>query len=324
MVGHARQGNDIRGLLERLKTEVDADFAVFYDIAVTDSLACYADPVIVSDDETLRSAWTSWVRGPVQLGSILANDQHNRRYFKDGRHGTHLAPQSRNHFRLLDQDVNRHTIAHVPFFQELYDRFNADQLRAVIFDGRRFLGWVGLLRCERPFSDNERIRVNRAIAEVRTVLLTTKSLRGGLDAWSGTHVLMSSDGACLLASPCLRPWLSAERKEALKRAAREFVRDGTMTFQVDGLLLRCSWMQGDHGDGVLACIERGRSLVLAPLALLTDAEYRVASLLQLGATVPEISRELDRSPNTVKRQVKSIYDRLNVASRAEFVTLLQS
>lgn len=63
-------------------------------------------------------------------------------------------------------------------------------------------------------------------------------------------------------------------------------------------------------------------MVLPSLLLaLSPALKRVASLAAAGATVPEIARATDRSPETVKESLGKIYQRLGVSSRAELVSL---
>jgi LuxR family maltose regulon positive regulatory protein len=53
------------------------------------------------------------------------------------------------------------------------------------------------------------------------------------------------------------------------------------------------------------------------LAPLTPQELRVLRLLVSGRSNPEIARELIVSPNTVKTQVRSIYQKLDVRNRQE-------
>jgi LuxR family maltose regulon positive regulatory protein len=52
---------------------------------------------------------------------------------------------------------------------------------------------------------------------------------------------------------------------------------------------------------------------------LTDAEWRVLTLLATHRSLPEIAEHLSVSRNTVKTQVRSIYQKLDVGSRAEAV-----
>src|SRR5262249_50453243 len=64
--------------------------------------------------------------------------------------------------------------------------------------------------------------------------------------------------------------------------------------------------------------ERGCSL--PGTSALTDAELRLLPLLSTHLPVPEIAAELLLSPHTVKSRMKSIYRKLDVATRHQAVT----
>ena len=64
--------------------------------------------------------------------------------------------------------------------------------------------------------------------------------------------------------------------------------------------------------------ERGSSL--PGTSALTDAELRLLPLLSTHLPVPEIAAELVLSPHTVKSRMKSIYRKLDVATRHQAVT----
>nr|WP_228508588.1 LuxR C-terminal-related transcriptional regulator [Herbiconiux sp. VKM Ac-1786] len=55
---------------------------------------------------------------------------------------------------------------------------------------------------------------------------------------------------------------------------------------------------------------------------LTPRELEVARHLSTGAALPDIAAALSVSPNTVKSQVRSLYRKLGVTSRAEAVSRL--
>lgn len=244
-----------------------------------------------------------------------------------GHSGRYLASFRCNHFRSLDQEIDRAAMEAVPVYTELYQEFDADQLRALVFNERRFVGWVGLIRCgaTRRFTRTERVRLNRRMDQVKTSLLAAHSTRGGLDSSEGAHVLLSAhDGRCTMASPRVKRWLTTDRLKMLQSAALAFARRHQGGALIDGLFVRFARMENDDGAFILGTFENADVLWLSPLAALSDAEFRVAELLKLGATVPEIARTLDRSPNTVKRQVQSIYERLGLGSRAEFIELCRN
>jgi DNA-binding CsgD family transcriptional regulator len=78
-----------------------------------------------------------------------------------------------------------------------------------------------------------------------------------------------------------------------------------------------------HAAGGATCaLEPVAPMILPPvLTALSPALRRVASLAAAGATVPEIARALDRSPETVKESLAKVYERLGVSSRAELAAV---
>lgn len=312
-------------LLHKLKAEVDADLACFFEAAIIDSWPHYSNVQLLSDDDAVRDACARWTNaGRMPQGTALTANKSPTTLFKGGRSGRYLAPFRRNDFRLLDQEIDRAAMEAVPIYTEVYQKFECDQLRALVFNGRRFVGWVGLIRCgaTRCFTRTERARLNRRMDEVKASLQAARSTRSGIDAPGGAHVLLSADdGRCTMASPRVKHWLTKCRLRMLQSAARAFAEQQQGIALIDGLFVRFARMENDDGAYILGTFEEADVLWLSPLAALSDAEFRVAELLKLGATVPEIARTLERSSNTVKRQVQSIYDRLQLGSRAEFIDL---
>ena len=72
-------------------------------------------------------------------------------------------------------------------------------------------------------------------------------------------------------------------------------------------------------DAAQAQLAGGREHGVGGASALTAAELRVLPLLSTYLSIPEIAEKLFLSPNTVKTQVRSIYQRLDVSSRSECV-----
>jgi DNA-binding NarL/FixJ family response regulator len=60
------------------------------------------------------------------------------------------------------------------------------------------------------------------------------------------------------------------------------------------------------------------------VAVLSDAEWRVACLAALGHTNTEISRKLFITVSTVEQHLTRVYRKLKVASRGDLPTVLRS
>lgn len=59
----------------------------------------------------------------------------------------------------------------------------------------------------------------------------------------------------------------------------------------------------------------------SPAATLTEREHQVLTIIAAGCTLNEAAAQLGVSRNTVATQVKSIYSKLNISSRAEAAVL---
>ena len=53
------------------------------------------------------------------------------------------------------------------------------------------------------------------------------------------------------------------------------------------------------------------------LSILTKAESELIYWICLGKTIPETALLLEKSPRTVKNQLRSVYEKLNICSRAQ-------
>ena len=50
---------------------------------------------------------------------------------------------------------------------------------------------------------------------------------------------------------------------------------------------------------------------------LTKSEIELVNWICLGKTIPEAACLLNKSPHTLKNQLRSVYEKLNVSSRAQ-------
>jgi DNA-binding CsgD family transcriptional regulator len=81
-------------------------------------------------------------------------------------------------------------------------------------------------------------------------------------------------------------------------------------------------MEGASGSRYFVTVERVRSLRLTARVWLSDRQIAVAEYAAAGATVDEIARALGISSHTVKTHLKTVYERLGVASRVELAEVL--
>jgi DNA-binding CsgD family transcriptional regulator len=58
------------------------------------------------------------------------------------------------------------------------------------------------------------------------------------------------------------------------------------------------------------------------LTVLTNAELQLVHWICLGKTIPEAALLMEKSPHTLKNQLRSVYEKLNICSRAQLAHIL--
>lgn len=96
-------------------------------------------------------------------------------------------------------------------------------------------------------------------------------------------------------------------------------RPGTLTLKEEGVVVssRRDASAGERSDMVRIDIR-----AMSRIDRLTPREREVARLLAAGSTHREAARILGSAPTTVRNQIQSIYEKLDISSRAELVDLM--
>jgi DNA-binding CsgD family transcriptional regulator len=63
---------------------------------------------------------------------------------------------------------------------------------------------------------------------------------------------------------------------------------------------------------------------IAPLDLLTEREQQIVAELSQGKTFKQVAKSLELSPSTVSNHLYRIYDKLNIHSRSELISLMKT
>ncbi|MFT6143076.1 MAG: DNA-binding CsgD family transcriptional regulator [Myxococcota bacterium] len=83
-------------------------------------------------------------------------------------------------------------------------------------------------------------------------------------------------------------------------------------------------LSGEYRRGILVSVRPMHPLHVPKVLMLTPTQRQVASYAASGATVYEIAEHLQRSPDTVKWHLKTLYKELGVASRIELRGMVQN
>ena len=202
-----------------------------------------------------------------------------------------------------------------------------DQLRILLFDGPRFLGWLGLMRRgrEESFRRREQYLLNQVSSKLKSVVAMADTLEADL-LQEGLFAVLTPGGKIEHASRPFTKWQSAHRLAYLEERVRQVDAgsDRLSTEIFEGAEVRMIRLDSTGAVRYLTTVERAALLTIGPRYWLTSRQQEIADYAVAGATSPEIAEMLQLSPQTVKTHMKNIFRRLDVNSRAELATLFSS
>ena len=200
-----------------------------------------------------------------------------------------------------------------------------DQMRMVVYDGDRFLGWLGMMRKSTAFSKREQQIASCAVSQLKSNLANADALESGTTE-EGLFAVVSSDGRLEHASRPFAAWLDEERTTYLRQRIRD-VDTGTSRGGIEiavGAEVRVTRLDATGSTRYLVNIEHPELLRVRPEYWLTERQLEIAEFAVAGATTSEIADTLDISPHTVKTHLKNAYARLGIGSRTELANMLSA
>ena len=199
-------------------------------------------------------------------------------------------------------------------------------LRALIYDGDEFVGWIGLKRRGRDgYSKGEVDCATACLGELRTILFAARAVDRDLLGEDSLFGVLRSDGSLEYATPVLRMWLNQTTAEFLRRAVVAFdtARNPRATFTMGYADVHLVRLDGELGVRYLASVSHGILPRLSPLHRLSKRQRQVARHAASGFTNREIADAIGVSEHTVREHLARAFRALQVESRLEFLTLLQ-
>lgn len=300
-----------RQVLEAAKKKGEADGSLFFSLAMlagkchfTSALSCETHTQAVLDADVEG-------RPGVDVSSIL--DAAPRSFQRD-RFGTVATGAP-----LPSKEDPLHHAA--------YRRFQvADHARIVVFDGRRLVGWLAILKSGgRCFTGAQLERLQKLAPDVVSALVHADRVeRALLDP--RPQLVVDVDGNVYLTSGSGDAWLTERRAEAIGSAVRSQSSEGlaSATRLVAGAEATISVLLGQPTYYHLVTLAAPVAPELTPAFLLTQRQREIASHAVAGLTRGDIARQLSISEETVRSHLKIIYERLGVASRVELANALRS
>lgn len=301
-----------RETLTTLRDASEADAAVFYTVRVVEGVPRFTEVLISHDDSDLAPELRRLSDRPVTGIPTLRLDRpplRERRGFTSFRE------------RWRGLDFSRTWI-----HRELYGPCEiSDEIRLLVFRGRRFVGWLGAWR-----RGGERFAPNigRILAPLVEPAVSALSLAEELApdplGDEGAHLVVDPRGVVQHASKAAVSFAEPPRREMVARVVRAFDRgEGDGRGSIAGCGVRTVRLDGEAGVAYLVLVTPGQRVELSAEADLTPAQQEVARHAAAGATVRQISRSLGKRPETVRSHLREIYRRLGIASRAELAGMVR-
>jgi len=304
----------IRGrLLEALLRVGDASFAAYYTMTEAGGQTLLADWQVEGDalvDDALSLMARDPLAGPPFL-NVRRPQPIETRTFLEGSAvwSSWDAMQETEHYRKI-WAPNR----------------IRDQLRLLVYEGDRFIGWIGLLRRDGdpPFRRSDGQRLAPLVRPIRAALIAADHLARLGHPSEGADLVVRDDGHLELASRHASWWI--DRPGFVERLAF-FVRayaagDDAPMALLRGARASVTRLSGDHGSRFLVHLSDPPVLLRAADSVLSPAQRETAKYAAAGATLSEIAQALGRKPETVRTHLREAYRRLGVSSRLELARVL--
>ncbi len=198
--------------------------------------------------------------------------------------------------------------------------------RMLVYDGDRFVCWIGLLRAdrERPFGANALRRLNAAASSIAADLVALDRRRLAEERGAPADLVFGAAGALIAACPAGRTWIDEGRADELAAIVRSADRHDLKHAIVGGRLVHVTRMDGPGGVRYLLNVRAPHRPRVSAAGRLTERQREVAGFAARGATIDEIARHLSVGRETVREHLKRAYAALGVASRLELARALSS
>jgi len=290
-----RSARDIRThVLGEILSVLDADAALYFSASHIDAKAVISDVQVAGDSDAERLVDCLVGRNDVAVERLQNPEAYECRAFVEG-----------------DALANA--------FGAVLRQFGVnDRIRMFVYDGRRFVGWIGALRFapnRTRFTRADRRRLAPIAAAASASILEADAIaRGSVPLGTG-FVAMHRGGDVEYASLEGHAWLNRPGFSLALQRRMSLMEPQSAGVAVELAECRVVPMTGAHSL-LLVQLSEAKSIETSAIRL-SPTQREVASFAASGATVAEIASAMGRRPETVRSHLREAYTRLGVSNRVE-------
>lgn len=292
-----RSAREIRThVLREILSVLDADAALYFSVSHIESKAVIADAQVAGDSDAERLVDCLVGRTDVAVERLQNPEALECRAFVEG----DALPGA---------------------FGAVLKQFGVnDRIRMFVYDGRRFVGWIGALRFapnRTRFSRADRRRLAPIAPAAAISILDADALARGSVPIAPGFVAMHPGGDVEQASIEGHAWLERPGFSLALQRRMSFLDPqlGSAAIAVELAECRIVPMTGVRSL-LLVQLSEARSIETSAVRL-SPTQREVASFAASGATVGEIASAMGRRPETVRSHLREAYTRLGVSNRVE-------
>ena len=189
-----------------------------------------------------------------------------------------------------------------------------NQLRALVYQGSRALGWLGVCRrgARARFRASERAALTRQVSALvaKLSLVESQSSYGEVDDLE--HLLLDRTLRVSWATAAAAAWMTPRRLDQVRACIRASGQQTHRHLYIDGVWVVVVTMAlPSHGQEHLVTLEPTRSIRLSPLHGLEPQAVEAAQLLVRGFSVSQISRHLGISERQARAHMRRLARRFD-------------
>lgn len=298
-----------RRIIEILRGQISCDFCLYFQCVLRDETPHFTG-VSCDGDSELREALLPYEDQPAVSTPWLPPNLDPRQI------DTFILPQS--HYgieHLRNYEIHR----------QVFEPLNSSaQLRALLYDGPRFLGWFGLIRRGRgAYFRPQEVQLAQSIVDALKSSLLAAKLFERETLKDRVFAVLSAQGSIKHATAAFSRWLNPDRSSYLRGRIRDMDTGGERSSRefYAGTDVHVVCLDGADGVRYLAMVTDPEPLPLRPESYLTSRQREIVGYAIDDRSSREIADALELSFHTVNTHMKNIYRRLGINSRAELAAM---